>query len=75
MTVKREIRELEEELKSLIVAFKNTYIGLEDEKELKSKVEETISDIIAVYDNLIAINYDPNSPEFKLNIKTYTIKL
>jgi len=75
MTVKREIKELEEELKDLIVAFKNTYIGLEREQELKEKVEDAIADIMAVYFNLVAINYDPNSPQFKLNIKEYTIKL
>jgi len=75
MTVKREIKELEEELKSLIVAFKNTYIGVSSEKELKEKVEDAISDIIAVYYNLVAINNNPEDPQFKLNIKTYTIKL
>jgi hypothetical protein len=75
MTVKREILELEEELKSLIVAFKNTYIGVSSEKELKEKVEDAISDIMAVYFNLIAINNNPQDPQFKLNIKTYTIKL
>jgi len=75
MTVEREIRELEEELKSLIVVFKKVYAGVKSEEELKEKVEDAISDIMAVYFNLIAINYDPNSSKFKLNIKEYTIKL
>ena len=75
MTVKREIEELKRELEDLIVAFKNTYSGLQKEEELKEKVEDAISDIMAVYFNLIAINNNPQDPQFKLNITTYTIKL
>jgi len=75
MTVGREIRELEQELKDLITTFKNAYIGKESEQELKRKVEDAISDIITVYSNLIAINNDPEDPQFKLHIKLHAIKL